>query len=161
VGLDFWPVIKNARGQAVISLQGRFPKSFWRQLDMMVRGFVPPGPDGAMATAKLEMMREGLQETEARIFLEMALDGKRLSGPLADKAQQVLDERVRALAMAMENQPLAGFSATNKPWLDGYGAGDFHASQGAIFRQWYMESGWQGRSERLFTVAAEVAQGVK
>jgi len=161
IGLDFWPVLKNARGQAVKSIQGRYPKSFWRQLDMMVHCLLPPGPDGAMATGKLEMMREGLQETEARIFLESVLTDpaqrKRLSDSLAGKAQQVLDERVRALAIGLENQPLAGFATNPKPWLDGYGAGDYRAGQAAIFRQWYMESGWQGRSEKLFAVAAEVA----
>jgi hypothetical protein len=34
-------------------------------------------------------------------------------------------------------------------------------THGAIFHQWYMESGWQKRSEELFDVAGEVAQAVK
>jgi hypothetical protein len=107
------------------------------------------------------MMREGLQETEARIFLESVMTDParrgKLSGPLAAKTQQVLDERGRALAMGLDIQPLAGFANNPKPFLDGYGAGDFHAGQAAIFRQWYMESGWQERSAKLFAVAAEVA----
>ena len=165
IGLDFWPVLKNARGRKAAGIQGRYPKSFWRQLDMMVKCLLPPGPDGARATAKLEMMREGLQETEARIFLEDALTDparrKRLPEALADRARRVLDGRVRALRPALENQPIAGFENRPRPWLDGYGAGDFRERQAAIFRQWYMASGWQERSERLFAVAAEVAEAMK
>lgn len=165
VGLDFWPVLKNVRGRAVGSIQGRYPKSFWRQLDMMVPCLVPPGPDGAMATGKLEMMREGLQETEARIFLESVLTDparqRKLPDALAARARQVLAERVRALVVGLERQQIAGFTNRMVPWLDGYGAGDYRGNKAAISRQWYMASGWQERSEKLYSLAAEVAEKLK
>ena len=161
IGLDFWPVLTNVRGRKVGGIQGRYPKSFWRQLDMMVPCLVPPGPDGALATGKLEMMREGLQETEARIFLESVLTDPRRRGKLpdalADKAEQVLDERMRALVVNLERQQITGFTNRMQPWMDGYGAGDFRGNKAAIFRQWYLTSGWQQRSEKLYNVAADVA----
>jgi len=165
IGLDFWPVLKSAKGDKLAGIQGRYPKSNWRQLDAMIRCLVPPGPDGAMATGKIEMMREGLQETEARIFLESVLTDptqrKKINDKLAQQVQDVLDERVRALLVTLESQQMAGFNLRMLPWLDGFGAGDFQGGQAAIFRQWYMESGWQERSEKLYSMAADVAESLK
>ena len=165
IGMDFWPVLANSKGEKVGCLVGRYPKSNWRQLEAMLRCMAPPGPDGAMATGKLQVMREGLQETEARIFLESALNDpaqrQRLGDALAQKAQAVLEERMRALVMTLEGQTIAGFGKYKKPWLDGFGAGDFQPGQAGVFRQWYMASGWQERSEKVFTVAAEVAEVTK
>ena len=163
-GLDFWPVLADKKGEKVHSIQARYPKSQWLQLDAMIKCFVPPGPDGAMATGKLEMMREGLQEQEARILLESALTTpslrSKLSPALAARCQQVLDDRIAALTMTLEEQQQAGFSLY-RGWWDGFGTGDFDGAHAAIFRQWYMESGWQERSADLFNAAADVAKALK
>jgi hypothetical protein len=161
MGLDFWPVLENEKGRKnAMAIQGRFPTSSWRQSDEMIQCIVPPGPDGALSSTKLEIMREGLQETEARIFLESTLLTRKgaLSASLAAKAQAVLDGRVKALQMTLEPQPIAGFNSQLRPFLDGYSFNGLLAVRhSAIFQQWFMESGWQARTEELFNVAGEVA----
>jgi len=165
MGLDFWPELENERGQKnMMGIQGRYPNSSWRQSDEMILCIVPPGPEGALSSSKLEMIREGLQETEARIFLENVLLTRkaRLSAALATSVQAILDERAGALRMALERQPIAGFDPKPVAYLDGYSYNGLYAMvHGAIFHQWFMESDWQKRSEDLFTVAGEVAAAVK
>jgi len=168
MGLDYWPVTEDERGQKnMLSIQGRYPSSSWRQSDEMISCIVPPGPNGALSSSKLEMMREGLQETEARIFLESVLidpakKGK-LPAALATRAQEVLDARVKALQMNLDKPSIAGFQSESRgrnasPELTGISYGGMYAARhSAIFQQWFMESGWQQRSEALFSVAGEVA----
>jgi hypothetical protein len=164
MGLDFWPVLKNAKGERAGQLLARYPKSSWLQLDLMIKCWVPPGPDGAMASGKLEMMREGLQENESRIFVENALLDPalkaKLPAALAEKCQKVIQDRIDALGVNLEKLGGAGFV---KPvsWLDGYSTGCYSGYGAGIFRQWYMESGWQERSRNLYDVAAEVAEAIK
>jgi hypothetical protein len=140
IGLDYWPVLKNAHGQQVVTIEARYPRSFWRQIDMMVLSFVPPGPEGALSTAKLEMMREGLQETEARIFIEDVLTdpgkSKKLPAELSAKAKAVLTDRMAAFKPVLERQTTAGFESM-KPLLDGLGFNGLYAPNfSAIFQQW-------------------------
>jgi hypothetical protein len=163
MGLDYWPVLPGENGQKnMMGIQGRYPISSWRQSDEMILCIVPPGPDGALSSSKLEMMREGLQDTEARIFLESVLTDParrgRLSAALAAKAQGVLDARVRTLQMNVDRPPIAGFETNPSPGLTGISFGGLYAVRhSAIFQQWFMESGWQQRSEDLFNVAGEIA----
>jgi hypothetical protein len=129
----------------------------------MILCIVPPGPDGALSSSKLEMLREGMQDAEARIFLESVLSDParrgKLSGELAVKAQAVLDARVRALQMNVSRPPIAGFETEAQPDLTGISFGGMYAVRhSAIFQQWFMESGWQQRSGDLFDVAGEVAE---
>lgn len=99
-----------------------------------------PGPDGALSTVRFEVLRLGIQEAEARIFIEQALadDAARTKmGPeLAKVCEDLLDER---LHLFLKTQ-------VKKPGPDA----DFF---------WFAErSGWQDRSERLFTTAGQVAR---
>jgi len=164
MGLDYWPVLPNDKGQKnMLGIQGRYPISSWRQSDEMILCIVPPGPDGALSSSKLEMLREGMQDAEARIFLESVLSDParrgKLSGELAVKAQAVLDARVRALQMNVSRPPIAGFETEAQPDLTGISFGGMYAVRhSAIFQQWFMESGWQQRSGDLFDVAGEVAE---
>lgn len=52
-----------------------------------------PGPDGAVATERFEMLREGVELAEAILFIQRALDAKKLSDDLAQRANRYLDER--------------------------------------------------------------------
>lgn len=164
MGLDFWPVIKNAKGEPAANLVARYPKSSWLQLDAMIKCWVPPGPDGAMATGKLEMMREGLQENEARIFIESKLLDEaakaKLPPALVEKCQKVIADRTKALSVNLERLGDAGFRKLY-PYLDGYSTGNYDGTEAGIFRQWYMESGWQERSRALYDLAAEVEKALK
>jgi hypothetical protein len=51
-----------------------------------------PGPDGAESSARFEVLLEAIQEGEARIFLEQALDRGNLPADLRARVQQALSE---------------------------------------------------------------------
>jgi hypothetical protein len=52
-----------------------------------------PGSDGPIPTERFEMFREGQQLAEAIIFLERALQGKKIGGDLAERVNRCLDAR--------------------------------------------------------------------
>jgi len=89
-----------------------------------------PGPGGAESSQRFEVLREGAQEGEARIFLEQALDRGNLPPALAENVRDVLFRHNR------EN---------------------FFIPVSASSRFVSYFSGWQARSRRLFGAAAEVA----
>lgn len=69
-----------------------------------------PGPDGPVATERYEMFREGLVLTEALLFVERALQAKKLSPELHERADKALDARSRAFLMdwfAIRDMPAA------------------------------------------------------
>ncbi len=142
MGADFWYVLKDKRGRLKSSLAGHY--SYWGGLDLDRFGVtyvLGPGPEGPVPTVRFEMFRECLQENEARIFIERILtDPKRrarLGDALGGRAQEILDERVRAFL-------------------------DFDIEyQGTRDSRWFVCSGWQDRSARLYAVAAEVAKAVR
>jgi hypothetical protein len=100
MGGDTWPVLKNKRGERGGFAYTRYPENNWRNLDLH-DWFLAPGPDGAVATSRLEALKEGLEECEARIFLEDALltpaKKVKLGDDLAKRCQDVLDEVHRAM----------------------------------------------------------------
>lgn len=137
-GADFWPVLEGARGRHAVL--GRFPEtSRWH--GGWLRNSTPfvlaAGPDGAVATARFEMLREGIQEAEARIFLEKALlDASRrakLGEQLARRCRALLDRRVRVHLRAIA------------------GGGRY------LTWTWYAGSGIRRRTRQLYEAAAEVA----
>ena len=72
LGADSWAAIKDKNGQRVGRAYERYPWSIWGNLEL--RSLVlAPGSDGAVATNRFEALREGVQECEARIYLESAL----------------------------------------------------------------------------------------
>ena len=52
-----------------------------------------PGPYGAIATGRFEMFREGTELAEIILFIQRALDSKKLSADLEQRANRYLDER--------------------------------------------------------------------
>ena len=100
VGADYWHVLKDRQGRRTGPVYARYPESNWRNLDIE-SWVLAPGPEGPVGTARLENLREGLQECEARIALEDALldlgRRRRLGNELAQRIQALLDERQRAL----------------------------------------------------------------
>jgi hypothetical protein len=89
-----------------------------------------PGPDGAMFNERMEIFREGVQVGEAILFLERALEDKKVSGEVAKKIGDLLDERARYFLRAEEQQSTFNTFAC---------------------------SAWQERDDRLFALCAEVA----
>jgi hypothetical protein len=143
IGADFWPVLKNKRGRVVGSLIDRFAAdSTWGTLTL---GYQAPaallgaGRKGPVPTFRSEMIRQGLQEAEARVFIEKILTDKTrraaLDKDLVERCQAVLDERVRNMIRA---------------------AGRMEAHD-TIDWLWYASSGWQERSRELYSAAAELA----
>jgi hypothetical protein len=90
-----------------------------------------PGEKGAEPSARFEALLEGIQETEARIFLEQAVDGGDLPDDVAEDAKLVLDDHIR------------------------------HAMMPLVFRDGAAEEylyPWQAESRKLYAMAAEVAE---
>jgi len=135
VGADFWPVLKDAQGRLKANLAGRFPESSRASIGINQSGppLLAPGPDGAASTVRFEMIREGVQECEARICIERALLESRTAGKLdaklAGRCQDLLSRRDRAMV-------LGGWQG----WL------------------WFLSSGWQERDEELYELAGEVSR---
>ncbi len=100
IGGDFWEV--KALGQDDTPSRGgrltlRFPEmGKWGQLAVR-QAVVGPGPKGAAPSVVFEALREGIQDCEARAFIEKALLGGKLPGDLADRARDALDQRTRFL----------------------------------------------------------------
>jgi hypothetical protein len=52
-----------------------------------------PGPKGAIATERFEMFREGAELAEALLFIQRAIEGKKISDDLIQRANKYLDQR--------------------------------------------------------------------
>jgi len=74
IGADYWP-----------------PFSFTNWYQPFVNFMLYPGPQGAEGSIRFEALREGVQEAEARIYLE------RTGNDRTEPARSVLSERIRLL----------------------------------------------------------------
>jgi len=179
LGGDIWSVLRDARGQRRGCVFDRYPHNHWRGLNIN-NWMLAPGPDGPVATSRFENLREGVQECEARIYLEEALLDEtrraRLGEPLATKIRAALDERHLALwrsywpdeaQLAMLGR-IEGRSMHEAIWgglskvgveLPGFWDGEARAMRDRFEREgteWFANSDWQGRMETLFRLAGEV-----
>jgi hypothetical protein len=136
IGADFWPV-KGPDGKPTHTMVGRFPATSEGNLGIYSGQLLYPGPDGPVPTARYQMMRENIQECEARIFLEKLLTEQpsRLPADLARRLQDLLDERTRWHRL-----------------LD-----PEHCPESSIS---WPASGWEARRLRLFEAAAEAAKAI-
>jgi hypothetical protein len=136
LGADFWNVIGDKTRRA--SILGRYPETELGALHVSfaTAALLAPGRDGAISTMRFEMLREGLQEAEARIAIEKALTApelqSRVPADVAARLQGLLDERVRDYLRAA-----GAYSVGNEDWL------------------WFASSGWRARTARLYAAAAE------
>ncbi|HUU22566.1 MAG TPA: glycoside hydrolase domain-containing protein, partial [Phycisphaerae bacterium] len=137
IGADFWP--PSGKTNRLGTLFSRYPRTAnvgAGGTGLTTTRLLFPGRNGALPTLRFETMREGIQETEARIFLERLLAAQPcpLPGELAARAQAVLDERARWSRLA----------------------------DGLFDVEWaWPYSGWQQRTDRLYQAAAEAAKAVK
>jgi hypothetical protein len=95
--LDYWDVPGVKRHAHYGTMYSRWPQSTASQRTPHLKALAWPGPDGPVSSIKLEPMREGIQEAEARIRIEKALLGGRLPATLAAEAQALLDRRHDAM----------------------------------------------------------------
>lgn len=142
MGADFWNVTGDKEKRCLIA---RFPETNWNQLNpnASTTDFLYAGPDGAVPTVRFEMLREGIQECEARIYIEKTLADKtrreKVGEELAKKAEAMLEERAQLLtdAVGKRGQPAKGWG-------------------------WFVdESDWQNKAEKLFGMAGEISSVVK
>jgi len=138
IGADFWPAPVKKGQRARGTLYSRFPHSAnvgGGNKGCTTNQLFYPGPGGAVPTLRYQLIRENIQECEARIFLEKLLtaDPCPLPQPLARKCRQVLDERTRWHRI--------GYSLST---------GDVNT--------FWAYSGWQERTRKLFEVAGEAVR---
>ena len=160
IGGDFFPVLKNAKGRVVGSLSARFPKSTWRQLGIRT-ATLARGQDEPVATARFEMMREGLQECEARVFIEKALTDEKkrakLGEEFATKVQELLDNRARNMFRAV-----SALRQERKPWVTScLSPTSWWSFPPVLGSHWFAGSGWQDETMKLYEAAADVEQKIR
>ena len=134
-GVDFWPVIKEARGE-MTTVISRYSYRDRPGAPTMTNGsYLFPAKDGPLATVRFEALRLGMLETEARIFIERALVDKalraKLGNELAQRAQQFLDDRVRGILRAKDGRSGSPVGS-DASWL--WYAGQFSESARTLFR---------------------------
>ncbi len=94
VGLDGWAAPHPESGERTPTIM-RQRRGWYRLFRHNVRSIVAPGPAGAVATVRYEMLREGIQEAEARILLEQALASQKLSEEHRDEIETFLRDRIK------------------------------------------------------------------
>ncbi|HUV40067.1 MAG TPA: hypothetical protein VMY39_10655, partial [Planctomycetota bacterium] len=156
-GGDFWPVLKGQYGQGreVIaryndpSAAHWDPRSSWSTValnNFQVTYVVGDGSTGPVSTTRAEVLREGLQEADARVFVQNALlDEERrakLGDDLARRADRVCRDRTWALRYLSE------FS------IAGSGKG------GWATQYIFQPTPWQELSRELYDTAAEVERAL-
>jgi hypothetical protein len=90
VGADHFPV-KGPRGRYRMpswSAYAQGPKNG-------TVAILGPGPAGPIGTERFEALREGIQVCEAMIFIQKALEAKKINGELAARANKALDDRAK------------------------------------------------------------------
>jgi len=100
------------------------------------RCILAPGPDGAVATERFENFREGTEIGEGILFLEKAVQEKKVSGALEAKVNKYLEERGEVFT---------------KFWYD----------RGRDYIHRWTPAGLADREMRLFDLCAEVAAAAK
>jgi len=154
LGGDYWLAVKDAGGRRRGRAYDRYPWSSWGNMNVR-SSLLAPGPHGALATSRLEILREGIQECEARIFLEQALtDGalrRGLGKDLCDRAQGALDERVLCIQRGLARLQMSGHYGYDAPW-------QWIWQTGGNGHAWFQSAGWQDRSRQLYSLAAEASE---
>jgi hypothetical protein len=141
-GADFWLVdLGGKRSICVAGRYGMLPGAVRLDCDGCPY-WLNAGRLGAIATASIELVRENIQESEARIFIEKALAdparSARLGADLEKRCREVLADRVNLIL------------ATAQIYHVG-------PNEHKVTVPSYVPLDWQGLSERLFAAAGEVA----
>jgi len=91
-GADYWPVLIDGD-----TAPKRLINRYVQTTGLTVHSLFHPGRAGPTPTARSEMLREGMQDFEARAFVQDALldHADKLGPDLAKRAKQVCDERTR------------------------------------------------------------------
>jgi hypothetical protein len=149
VGLDYWPSIKNAQGRRVGWVNERFIEVAG-YLHKLHSYMLEPQADRQVAMTRLLALEEGVQECEARIYIEDALLNKKLdqvAPELAKRCRETLDERLMYMWTGLNDMKCGGWGVT---------AWRFQA--GVAGHAWLLSTEPHRRTEQLYTLAGEVQQ---
>lgn len=125
LGIDIWPVRKDDDDQPRRAVHGT---GGWGNLYRHnPRSIAYPGANGAIGSIRFELLREGLQEAEARIFIEKAVTD--------DETADFLGEEIARRYAELSRERLAYRNA----------GGDLH-----------LGPDWMDRLEALYRLAAEI-----
>ena len=155
IGGDFWPVLLDKQGRRRGWIWAPYLQSMWHSCQLSSH-LLTPGLTGPVASTRYEIMREGIQECEARITIEQALldeSARAKLGPdLAAKCQRFLDDRTLRILKAFNALQLSYrvYATSKNTW--GYSAG------GTAGHYWYVSDGWRDRSQTLYDLAGEVTK---
>ena len=154
LGADFWKAVRDKNGRRVGYVHDRYPDGQWTAVGHDISSWIlEPHADGPLATTRLMALMDGVQECEARIFIEQALTDEslkaKLGEDLARRCQETLNERLMYMWKCLASMQLE---------LHGWGVASWRFSPGVAGHAWFLSSGWQERTDRLYALAAEVAQ---
>ena len=150
-GADTWFAVRDKAGRRAARVWERYPLSDWMMLNVG-SSMLAPSPEGPVATMRVEALREGAEESEAIIVLEKAVLEKKLDAETAKRVKDLLTERRVEMWRSLGVWQIGakfGFVVTSwreRPAVTGY--------------TWFVGSGWQDRSERLYRLAGEVQKKV-
>ncbi len=161
IGGDLWKVLKDKKDRRMGRAFERYPESNWRNL-IIVDAVLAPGEKGAIETHRLVAMREGVQESEARIMIERALSDQALRAKLGEdlvkRCEMTLEGRHRMLWLSMSSLQLTPRKEGEKghqgvQWRGG-------VEQNVTGHQWFLGSGYRERSRELFELAGAVQKRI-
>ena len=151
-GADFWPVLGT--GQRSTDIIHRFggsddPRSYWYTVSLnggQTPYVVGDGANGPVFTVRGELFRQSMQDSEAHILCEDALNDEKLraklSPDLAKRCKEACDRRLQALRY---ESTFTFFGTAKDP---AYTHFEFNADQ------------WHRLSKEIFDVAAEVSKAL-
>jgi hypothetical protein len=152
VGADLWYCVKDKNGNRVGRAYARFPASDWGYLSCN-SSTLAPGPMGPVATLRYEALREGVQECEAIIVLREALSDPARRSRLGD----ALAKRCETLVIELNDcswRAVISWQSGAQPVLD---ATSWRGTPSPVGHTWFIGSGWQQRTEELYSLAGEVS----
>ncbi len=146
VGADYWPAVKKD-GRRVGWVNERFSEvlGYLHQLHSYV---LEPREDGPAAMTRLLALEEGIQDCEARIYIENALVNRSLKSvapELAKRCQEALDERLVYMWKGLDNMNFGG-----------WGVAAWRFTAGVAGHAWLLNTSYRERTEKLYTLAGEV-----
>ena len=140
VWFDFW--------------QRHFPNGWMRGGTRRNTGsIVEPGPEGPIGTVRYEMLREGLQETEARVVIEKALVKDSLDETLASDCRALLE---RMIDIRFKKGPQREDQRDPFAFEGGHAGSTFGRPAHTWGAADYPE--WMALTARLFELASKVQQ---
>ena len=125
-----------------------------------------PGPDGPVATGRMEAFRQGIQECEARIVIERALMDSKLKAKLGAELVKRCEEHLHARHMMMwlnlsNLQFYHKRPGSSRRWETTCLARNWRNAANVTGHNWFVSSCYQERTAELFDLAGEVERATR